>query len=131
MKDQILIDSDVLIGVLRGHPEQVSEWTRIQNNAEPTISAFVEMEILTGVRNKPELRVVDSFLSHFVIIPFDQNISQAATDLLRRFVLSHGLTPGDAIIAATAIVFDLPFFTKNLRHYRFIPELRLLASIPA
>jgi predicted nucleic acid-binding protein len=33
----------------------------------------------------------------------------------------------DALIAATAVSFDLPFITKNQKDYRFISDLRLIA----
>ncbi len=46
--------------------------------------------------------------------------------LLREFRSSHGLLIADALIAATAIVEDVPFISKNQRDYRFIDELDLL-----
>jgi len=45
---------------------------------------------------------------------------------LRSYRLSHGLVIPDSLIAATAIVLNYPFITKNQRDYRFIQGLNLL-----
>ncbi|KJR43537.1 PilT protein [Candidatus Magnetoovum chiemensis] len=44
-----------------------------------------------------------------------------------KYRLSHGLLIPDALIAATAIIRDESFISKNQRDYRFINELKLLA----
>jgi predicted nucleic acid-binding protein len=41
--------------------------------------------------------------------------------------LSHGLLIPDALIAATAIVLDYDFITKNQRDYRFVNGLKVLS----
>jgi predicted nucleic acid-binding protein len=45
---------------------------------------------------------------------------------LRQYRLSHGLLIPDALIAATAINFNIPLLTKNQSDYRFIKEVNLL-----
>nr|MDQ2686882.1 PIN domain-containing protein [Armatimonadota bacterium] len=47
-------------------------------------------------------------------------------DRCHRYRLSHGLLIPDALIAATALVHDIPLLTKNQRDFRFIAGLRLL-----
>ena len=53
-------------------------------------------------------------------------LSDTAVDLLSQYRLSHGLLIADAIIAATAIVTQTKFITKNQRDFRFIESLNLL-----
>jgi predicted nucleic acid-binding protein len=38
---------------------------------------------------------------------------------------------GDAWIAATALVFDIPLVTHNRRHFDFIENLTLISENPA
>jgi hypothetical protein len=56
----------------------------------------------------------------------DMLIVDTAIDLLKQYRLSHGLLIADALIAASAIISDLPFVTKNQSDYRFIDNLQLL-----
>lgn len=41
------------------------------------------------------------------------------------FYLSHGLILPDALIAATAMEHNLKLYTRNTRHFRMIPELKV------
>ena len=84
------------------------------------------MELIIGCRNKNELDSLEQFLNRFHIIRLNEQISDTATDLLKRYRLSHGLLIADALIAATAIISDLSFVSKNQRDYRFIEDLQLL-----
>jgi predicted nucleic acid-binding protein len=69
---------------------------------------------------------VERFLLRFQIIPLNEQMSDTAVDLLRRYRLSHGLLIADALIAATLLVLKEPLLTKNQRDYRFIAGLTLL-----
>ena len=84
------------------------------------------MELFIGCRDKAELQEVENFLSRLRLLKLDEQVSDAAVDLLRRYRLSHGLLIADALIAAAALVFDAPFISKNQRDYRFIAGLNLL-----
>lgn len=45
--------------------------------------------------------------------------------LLKNYSMPHGLREFDSLIAATALAYDLTLVTRNEKHYRFIPDLRL------
>ena len=85
------------------------------------------MEVMVGCRNKNEFDVLDRFLSRFKIISLNPPIANKAIELLRRFRLSHGLLIPDALIAATAIVFNAALATRNKRDYVFIAGLNVQA----
>jgi predicted nucleic acid-binding protein len=65
------------------------------------------------------------FLAQFDVVKLDAAISDSALQLIRRYTLSHGLEVPDALIAATAMVMDVPFASRNQRDYRFIGGLKL------
>jgi hypothetical protein len=44
---------------------------------------------------------------------------------MEQYSLSHKLSLPDALIAATALVYDVPLYTMNLKDFRFIPKLKL------
>ncbi len=126
MAEAYLFDTDVLIDAGRDDSDAVDALEQAAKDAPLTISVVTEMELIVGCRDKDELAALDSFLRRFDIVPVRPAISEHATALLRTFRLSHGLLIADALIAATAIVDDVPFISKNQRDYRFISELDLL-----
>jgi len=85
------------------------------------------MELLTGCRNKAELKQAERFLQRFQTLKLTEPVSDMALDLLQHYRLSHGLAIPDALIAATAIVWNQPFISKNQRDYGFIKDLQLLS----
>ncbi len=42
-----------------------------------------------------------------------------------KYSLSHNLDLPDALIASTAIIYDLELYTLNLKHFRYIDNLKL------
>jgi len=125
MGNLLLVDTDVLIDVGRNLPEAISFLEKSEAESELTISAITKMELLVGCRNKTELNKLEKFLERFKLVTLDKTITDAATDLLRRYRLSHGLLIPDALIAATAISINAQFVTKNQKDFRFITSLHL------
>jgi predicted nucleic acid-binding protein len=125
--DFIIVDTDILIDAGRGVSEAIACLQNIERNSSLATSVVTQMELFVGCRNKTELHEVEKFLRRFQILPLTELISDAAVDLLRQYRLSHGLLIPDALIAATALVFGVPFVSKNQRDYRFITGLNLLA----
>lgn len=85
------------------------------------------MEILVGVRNKVQQHHAERFLRRFHVIKVNESITDAAITLIQTYRLSHNLMIPDGLIAATAMVLDIPFVSKNQRDYRFIKNLQLLS----
>ena len=120
MAEVVVVDSDVLIDVGREVDEALYCLDHIERHSSPAISAVTHMELLVGCRNKTELRKLDRFLLRFQVVRLTESISDRSIQLLRRYLLSHGLLIADAVIAATALTLTMPLVTKNQRDYRFI-----------
>src|SRR6188474_802843 len=127
MPTPTVIDTDILIDAGRGIADAIQCLGGIQTSSSLAISIVTQMELIVGCRNKTEVRKLDRFMTQFQIVPLDGSISDKAIELLRHYRLSHGLLIADSLIAATAIVRDWPFISKNQRDYRFIRELQLLS----
>jgi predicted nucleic acid-binding protein len=84
------------------------------------------MELIVGCRNKTDLRSLQKFIKALQILPVTDEISDRASELLILYNLSHNLLIPDSLIAATALIHDEEFVTKNQRDFRFIGGLRLL-----
>lgn len=122
-----LVDTDILIDAGRGIEQAVVFLQNREQQLHLAISVVTRMELIVGCENKRALRDLQRFLDRYRIVSIDDAISNQAVELLQRYRLSHGLLIADALIAATAIVWDSPLASKNQRDYRFIPELKLLS----
>ena len=123
---QILIDTDILIDVLRGIDTAINRLQNESKTALLSISVVTEMELMVGCRNKSEQQKLTVFLNNYGILKINESISDQAVELLRQYRLSHGLLIPDALIAATALSLDIPLLTKNQSDYRFITGVNLL-----
>ena len=55
----------------------------------------------------------------------NEKVSREFIDLMRKYSLSHNLDLPDALIAATAVNADLELYTLNLRHFKYIDNIKL------
>jgi predicted nucleic acid-binding protein len=122
-----IVDSDILINVARGDAEAINCLSRLEKTSVLAISVVTQMELIVGCRNKTELRDLEKFMKRFQILQITDQISDYAASLLKQYFLSHGLLIADGLIAATAIVHNEEFITKNQRDFRFIKDLNLLS----
>jgi predicted nucleic acid-binding protein len=121
-----IVDSDILIDVARGEADAINRLSHLEKASALAVSAVSQMELVVGCRNKKELQDLEKFMSRFQILKITDHISDRAVDLLKRYFLSHGLLIADGLIAATALVHNEAFITKNQRDFRFIAGLNLL-----
>ncbi len=127
MKQKLLVDTDILIDVSRGITIAINRLQSEAINSTLAISTITQMELIVGCRNKIELQNLEKFLQRYVIIKVNNFITDKAIELLKKYRLSHGLLIPDGLIAATAIVINVPLLSKNQRDYHFISELNLLS----
>lgn len=121
-----IVDSDILIDVARGEADAINCLLRLEETSTLAISAVTQMELIVGCRNKTELKDLETFLNRYQILKIIDQISDRAVDLLEQYFLSHSLLIADGLIAATALVHNEAFITKNQRDFRFIAGLNLL-----
>jgi len=121
-----IVDSDILIDVARGEADAINCLLRLEQASALAISAISQMELIVGCRSKKELQDLEKFLNRYQVLKITDRISDRASDLLTQYFLSHGLLIADGLIAATALIHNEAFITKNQRDFRFIADLNLL-----
>ena len=126
----LLIDTDVVIGLLRG---RVPAREAVSKHHPIEISAVTYMEVAQGVRNRQELQLFRRTvrMNGWRILPLTEEIGSRAIAYVEEYALSHGTRMGDALVAASAVVSGLGLLTGNTRHYRFLPGLVLERYDPA
>jgi predicted nucleic acid-binding protein len=120
----VLCDTNILIQAFNGHKETI-EQLNIIGYPNIVLSAITVMELLQGMGNKIELAQMKKKIKYFDVVQLDDQISEKAIGFIEQFRLSHHLQIPDAIIGATAVVHQIPFFTYNLKDFKFMPTIIL------
>jgi len=114
----ILIDSDVVIEVLRGRDQAIlAQWSVLAASPAPIlVSPITFAEVGAGARAS-EMQTLSQFFTLLTCVAIDQAIGQLAGEYLRRFSKSHNLKIADALIAASAVQNQAALWTRNRKHY--------------
>ena len=123
MGKKYLIDTNVIIDYTSNLLTQEG-FKFIENifNTDFNISVIVEIEALGYKEEDGKMLLLESFLSLANIIPLDNIVTKKTIELRR----SKKLKLGDAIIAATALVYDLTIITRNISDFKNIDEVAFI-----
>lgn len=120
----MLLDTDVMIDFLRGHPPAVAWLTALP--APIGLPGLVAMELIQGCRNLTELQRVQKELLRFTLHwPSTGDCQRAYLDFAT-YHLSHNLGLLDALIGHTALGLNEPLATFNVKHYGVIAGLQTI-----
>jgi predicted nucleic acid-binding protein len=121
----MLLDSDVVVDILRNHPPAIA-WLASLGNAPIAVPGLVAMELVQGCRNLAEQQRVENLLRRCTLHwPTATDCTRALSDFTNSH-LSHNLGLLDALIGETAVGQGLPLATFNIRHYAVIPNLQTI-----
>jgi predicted nucleic acid-binding protein len=115
----MLIDSDIIIYASQGESPQIGQLIREHDIA---VSAVSYVQVLGYHRLTEESRLfLEEFFRIVEVLPISQTVLDRAVTLrqIRRMSL------GDAIIAATALVYDRTLVTRNIEDFQWITELSI------
>lgn len=121
----VLCDTNVFIHAFNGQQAVIDRLQKI-GLEQIALSVITVMELYQGMSNKTELAQMKKRLRYYDFIDIDTETSKLATDLVEKFRLSHHLQIPDAIIGATAVVHQIPFYTYNVKDFDFIPGIQLM-----
>ena len=112
-----LLDTDILIWVLRGKPQAIDFLRDLLKQEVPAISSLAIYETWAGALPSEE-PTISSFLSAFEIVPVNEAIAKKAAEYYREFrIKGITLSSTDALVAGTAFNEDLILVTQNRRHF--------------
>jgi len=120
----LLLDTNILIDYLRGKQAAI-EFIDCAGKPGFAVNTVIVLELYNGCLNKAELAKIRRLLNGFNHFELNEAIAQMATHIGHRFTLSHSVTAPDALIAATAMIYNLELRTANLKDFRMIPGLKV------
>ena len=113
-----LLDTDVMIDILRGYPPAVQWLQSLDEKEELGIPGFVVMELMNGCGNKQEMNQLMKSIEGFRIYwPGEDDCNRAMAGFAQGH-LSHNLGMLDAVIGECAIGLQVPLCTFNNKHYK-------------
>lgn len=116
--NKILLDSNIIIGAIKGRFPvsqlgkfllSVSEITRLE------IFGYHKLEL-------QEEKLLNQFFRNIDCLPVSTKIINQAISIRKQ----RSMSIGDAIIAATASVYKLPFATANIKDFKHLEDLELV-----
>ena len=113
----VVLDSDVIIEILRGARGTLQAAIALEESGVPTFCTAISWaEIFAGVRRGEEA-VTRAFFEARGEVALDGKIGRQAGDYLARYAKSHRVEIADALIAAAATTSGLRLWTLNRKHY--------------
>jgi predicted nucleic acid-binding protein len=120
----IICDTNILIELYNNNHAVIAI---LQNIGEDNIaiSAITAGELIFGALNKKELQTIKKDVNKLTVFHINDLISKKYIELMYQYSKSHGLAIPDAIIAATALVYNVKLYTLNIKDFKFIDGLVL------
>ena len=119
----ILVDTDVMIDLLRNLPQAVA-WFGGLGDEVILLPGYVAMELVQGCTSRAELDALEQRISGAMIVWPDPQTCDGALAAYARSRFSHGLGLLDALVGQLAVSLDQPLHTFNQRHYASIRGLK-------
>ena len=127
MVDKILADTSVLIGLQKGEKSIIKRFDKHKD--EVVISRITACEFIYGAQNKKEKEINKEVMERLNVLEINEPISKHTFSLLDKYSLGMKLGIADALIASSAIVYNLHLWTLNTRHFKKIKELKLFKPL--
>ncbi len=128
MKDLLkmyLLDTDILIWILRNNQEILNKITALNNRADLCISVMSIAEIYQNVFPS-ELTNTENLINKHVIFEVDQRTAKMGGLYWQQYSKKlKNLTIADCLIAATANLNDLTVVSLNKKHFP-MKDIKLL-----
>jgi predicted nucleic acid-binding protein len=121
MKDEVLIDSDVLIWYLRGKPGLTEEIQRLIENNGLYSTPVTVTEIFAGSRPS-ESKLISHVFNLIQVVEINYDMGKLAGEFLNKYRKSHGLELADSMIGAATSYYELKLWTYNYKHYPMLSE---------
>jgi len=118
-----LVDADVLIDVLRGHPPAVAWFTAL--TTMPSVPGLVVMELVQNSHNSTQVRQALQLVRPLPVVWPTEAECQRALATFMSYHPSHRLGLLDSLIAASAVGRSASLLTFNAKYFRMVPGLTL------
>jgi predicted nucleic acid-binding protein len=120
---KIVLDSDVIVDILRGFKDTIKKVEKLFAENELYISGITEMEIFAGkdVENEEKKKKIIELFSKFKKVNPNNEIFRLAGEFKRKYYITFP----DCLIAATTYLLKAELFTKNIKDFEKVKEIKI------
>lgn len=122
----ILLDSDVMIDLLRRYPPAVQWFDMLDEDEEIALPGYVVLELIQGCRNKQEQERLERAVTPYATVWLSPTDCDQALAVFTQHHLSHNAGVLDVLIGQTSLSLMIPLHTFNQKHYLFIPKMQTI-----
>jgi len=125
--DAVLTDTDILIDYLRSKDKASTVLIKLIKQTDVFVSSITEFELFLGAKTDRHVHDLEMLFDEMNVLPFDFGCGRIASDIWKGLREKHQHAEiRDVFIASIAIRNNLPFCTFNKKHFKAIPDLRIL-----
>jgi predicted nucleic acid-binding protein len=117
----VVAHADLCLALACGEENAVRFFARSAVEIRLTTAGY--LHLLAAARNSSEQRRVRRFVQPFAVLSLGPMASSRAVELMVENSLQTGLTPLDALIAATALAHELPLLARSTQPFAGISDL--------
>ena len=120
---QYLIDTNAVIDYLgKKTPTSGMDFMNKVVDDYPNVSVVTKIEVLGFNTPDEHYKLLSDFMNDATVLDLTSNIVDVSIAIRK----THKTNLPDAIIAATALVYDLVLITRNINDYKNIPNLKTI-----
>jgi tRNA(fMet)-specific endonuclease VapC len=130
----LLIDTDIASFIFKGS-DYATPYQPLLRGNELALSfmSVAELYQWAKLRRWGDRRIaqLEEYLGNYVTIPTNRRLCQQWAQVrVDRQTTGRPISPQDAWIAATALQYDLPLVTHNIKDFQATPNLKLITPAP-
>jgi predicted nucleic acid-binding protein len=120
---QYLIDTNAVIDYLSNKlPGTAMDFMHTVIDAVPNVSIVTKIEVLGFNASEQHYKTLSNFISDATVLDLTNNVVEMSIEIRKK----HRTKFPDAIIAATALVYDLVLISRNISDFKNINELKVI-----
>ena len=120
MGTKYLMDSNVVIDYLRGSlPAAGMTFMDGVVNDIPKVSIVTQIEVLGFSTTSEAYKILTDFFEDALVLPLSDEVAQKTIELRKNYKIKLP----DAIIAATALAYNLTLISRNVKDFQRVADL--------
>ena len=125
-KELICLDTSILIDYFRKKDKSKTKFVQLTENYSFAVSVIVKFEIFTGI-NVIQKQFWEVLFDKFKVLPLSEQDVEIAASIFKTLVKQNKIIGlKDILIASSAISYNLPIATFNIKEYERIETLKLI-----
>ena len=127
---RLLIDTSIIVEHLRKQNRRKSILYNVASSYSLCTSTIVEFELYAGATDEQKRGDILAILNWCHLLPFTSEVAGVAATIYRNLRTANRVIEiRDMFIAATALAYDLPLMTLNVKHFERIEHLQVRSPL--